>query len=79
MQNKKPSFLARGALCAVRFYQRNISGVIGGKNACRFTPSCSEYTATAIAKYGAFRGVYMGIRRILRCRPGGGCGYDPVP
>ena len=75
----KPSFFARGAIGAVRFYQRNISPVIGGRAACRFTPTCSEYTVTAIAKYGAFRGVYMGVRRILRCRPGGGCGYDPVP
>ena len=74
-----PSFLARAAIVAVRFYQRHISPTIGGRAACRFTPSCSEYTATAIAKYGAFRGAYMGIKRILRCRPGGGCGYDPVP
>ena len=75
----KPNILARMAICVVRFYQRNISPIIGGRNACRFTPSCSEYTVQAIAKYGAFRGVYMGLRRILRCRPGGGCGYDPVP
>lgn len=75
----KPSFFARGAMCLVRCYQRYVSPIIGGRNACRFIPSCSEYTAQAIAKYGAFRGVYMGIKRILRCRPGGGCGYDPVP
>ena len=74
-----PSILARGAIWLVRWYQRNISPVIGGRAACRFTPTCSEYTVTAIAKYGAFRGVYMGAKRILRCRPGGGCGYDPVP
>ena len=78
MPNKQ-SFLARMAISAVRFYQRNISPAIGGRAACRFTPSCSEYTVTAIARYGAFRGVYMGIKRIMRCRPGGGCGYDPVP
>lgn len=71
--------MARMAIGAVRFYQRNISPVIGGRNACRFIPTCSEYTAQSIAKYGVVRGVYMGIRRILRCRPGGGCGYDPVP
>ncbi len=75
----KPSFLARATIGAVRFYQRNISPVIGGRAACRFTPTCSEYMVGAIAKYGAFRGGYMGIRRILRCRPGGGCGYDPIP
>lgn len=78
MPNKQ-SFFSRMAISLVRFYQRNISPIIGGRNACRFTPSCSEYTAQSIAKYGVFRGVYMGVRRIMRCRPGGGCGYDPVP
>ena len=75
----KPSFFARLILRAVRFYQRRISGAVGGRNTCRFTPSCSEYMIGAVTKYGAFRGVCMGIRRILRCRPGGGYGYDPVP
>ena len=79
MMPNKPSLSARVAIRAIRFYQRNISPVIGGRCACRFTPSCSEYTITAIARYGAFRGGYMGIKRILRCRPGGGYGYDPVP
>lgn len=78
MPNKQ-SIFTRGAVAMVRCYQRNISPVIGGRNACRFTPSCSEYTIQAIAKYGAFRGIVMGARRILRCRPGGGYGYDPVP
>ena len=77
--SNKLSFLARLILCALRFYQRHVSGVIGGRNACRFTPSCSEYMAQSITKYGAFHGACMGFRRILRCRPGGGCGYDPVP
>lgn len=63
----------------VRAYQSAISPFIGGRAACRFTPSCSEYTATAIERYGVIRGVTMGLRRIMRCRPGGGCGYDPVP
>jgi len=73
------SFLARGAIATVHFYQRHISPVIGGRAACRFTPTCSEYMIQSIAKYGAFRGIWMGVRRISRCRPGGGCGYDPVP
>ena len=63
----------------VRIYQSCISPFIGGKCACRFIPTCSEYTRTAIEKYGLFRGCFMGIKRISRCRPGGGCGYDPVP
>ncbi len=70
---------ARAGIAMVRMYQTCISPFIGGRAACRFTPSCSEYTRTAIERYGFVRGVYMGARRILRCRPGGGCGYDPVP
>jgi len=46
---------------------------------CRFTPTCSEYTKKAIEKYGSFKGIWMGIKRILRCHPFGKKGYDPVP
>ena len=63
----------------VRCYQSGISPFIGGRCACRFIPTCSEYTANAIEKYGFFRGVWLGLQRIGRCRPGGGCGFDPVP
>ena len=63
----------------VDLYQMCISPFIGGKCACRFLPTCSEYTKQSIVKYGLVRGVYMGIKRISRCRPGGGYGYDPVP
>lgn len=63
----------------IRFYQSGISPFIGGRCACRFTPSCSEYTLQSIEKYGFFYGIWLGMRRILRCRPGGGWGYDPVP
>ncbi|MDE6571317.1 MAG: membrane protein insertion efficiency factor YidD [Alphaproteobacteria bacterium] len=63
----------------IRAYQVAISPLIGGRAACRFTPSCSEYTRIAIERYGVMRGGWLGMRRIARCRPGGGCGYDPVP
>lgn len=63
----------------IRIYQICISPFVGGRCACRFYPTCSEYTRIAIEKYGFIRGVWMGIKRISRCRPGGGCGYDPVP
>ncbi|MCE1246304.1 MAG: membrane protein insertion efficiency factor YidD [Firmicutes bacterium] len=45
---------------------------------CRFTPTCSEYTKQAIMKYGCFKGVYLGIKRILRCHPFSKGGYDPL-
>ena len=63
----------------INFYQKCISPVFGGRMVCRFTPTCSEYTKIAIMKYGLLHGVLMGIRRISRCRPGGGFGFDPVP
>ena len=69
----------RIAIRLVRIYQICISPFIGGRAACRFTPTCSEYTRIAIEKYGVIRGTWLGIKRISRCRPGGGFGYDPVP
>lgn len=46
---------------------------------CRFNPTCSEYMIQAIKKYGTFKGLKLGIKRIIRCHPGGKSGYDPVP
>lgn len=46
---------------------------------CRFTPTCSQYALEAIRKHGPFKGVWLAVRRILRCHPWGGSGYDPVP
>ncbi len=61
----------------IRFYQRFISPML--PPACRFTPTCSQYAVEAIQKHGALKGLYLAIRRILRCHPWGGSGYDPVP
>ena len=61
----------------IRFYQRFISPLT--PPACRFTPTCSQYTLEAIQKYGALKGTWLGIKRICRCYPWGGSGYDPVP
>jgi putative membrane protein insertion efficiency factor len=65
------------ALLLIRFYQLVISPIL--PNACRFTPTCSQYTYEAVKKYGFLKGTWLGIKRISRCRPGGGSGYDPVP
>lgn len=60
----------------INFYQRNIS--IFRKRSCVFYPTCSEYTKQAIEKYGAFRGVYLGFLRILRCHPWQKNHIDPL-
>ncbi len=75
----KLSVFQRASIALVRFYQYALSPIFGGRAACRFTPTCSEYTRTAIEKYGVLRGCWMGLKRICRCRPGGGYGFDPVP
>ena len=62
----------------IRIYQYVISPWMGASK-CRFTPSCSHYTREAIEKYGPIKGIYLGVKRLSKCRPGGGQGYDPVP
>ena len=59
------------------FYQRFVSPFT--PPTCRFTPTCSEYARQAIAKHGPLKGAWLALRRILRCHPWGGSGYDPVP
>lgn len=72
-----PSWLARRGVAMIRFYQKSISPLT--PPACRFTPSCSQYTLLAIKKYGFFKGTWLGIRRISRCHPFHPGGHDPVP
>ena len=61
----------------IRFYQKNISAYTSPK--CKYFPTCSQYTYEAIERFGAFKGSFMGIWRILRCNPFSKGGYDPVP
>lgn len=62
----------------IKFYRHHISPVKGG-SCCRFIPTCSQYALEAIEKYGAVKGGYLALRRVMRCHPLGGHGYDPVP
>lgn len=65
------------ALLLIKFYQLLISPLLGPR--CRFQPTCSQYTATAIDRFGLSQGSIMGIKRICRCHPWNIGGYDPVP
>mgnify|MGYP000954872430 FL=1 len=65
------------AILVVKFYQFSIRPLL--PNACRYNPSCSHYSIEAIKKYGALKGGWLGLKRIARCHPWGGQGYDPVP
>jgi hypothetical protein len=63
----------------INWYQKNISLWLESKNIrCKYYPTCSEYTKQAIIKYGALKGVFLGIARILRCNPFSKGGYDPL-
>lgn len=68
--------MRRAALAAIRVYQLALSPYWPA--VCRYQPSCSQYAADAIRRYGVTHGCWLGFRRILRCRPLGGQGYDPV-
>jgi putative membrane protein insertion efficiency factor len=64
-------------MVTIRAYQLIVSPMLGAH--CRFYPSCSCYTHSAIERHGALRGLLLGIRRLLRCHPFAEGGYDPVP
>lgn len=64
-------------LIIIKFYQYAISPL--KPQSCRYTPTCSAYAIEAIKKHGPFKGFYLAVRRIARCHPWGGHGYDPVP
>jgi len=61
----------------IKMYQIMLSPLIGPS--CRFNPTCSNYAIQAISKYGALKGLYLALKRIIRCHPWGESGNDPVP
>ena len=69
-------YLSKLLIYLVRFYQKYISPLKG--QTCRFYPTCSQYSIQAIIKYGALKGIYLTIRRLLKCHPFHSGGYDPL-
>ena len=61
----------------IKTYQITLSPLLGSN--CRFHPTCSEYTIQAVNEHGVYRGLILGVKRISKCHPFGGKGYDPVP
>ncbi|MCX8104780.1 MAG: membrane protein insertion efficiency factor YidD [Ignavibacterium album] len=75
--NKILKVLAFPFILLIKIYQIFISPLF--PSSCRYTPTCSQYTLEALKKYGLLKGLWLGIKRISRCHPWGGSGYDPVP
>ena len=69
--------LALGIAVMIRAYQLIVAPIL--PPSCRFYPSCSHYAAEAVERHGPWRGLVLALRRLLRCHPWGGSGYDPVP
>lgn len=75
---KALSKIVRSAvILPIRFYQLFISPLT--PPSCRFVPTCSQYAVEAIRRHGVVRGGWLAVKRLLRCHPWGGSGYDPVP
>jgi uncharacterized protein len=67
----------RTLLAAIKVYQLTLSPWLGRQ--CRYLPTCSAYAAESIERFGALRGSWLALKRLARCHPWGGSGYDPVP
>jgi len=65
----------------LKSYKKDVSPILENSfgKACRFTPTCSEYTIEAVEKFGVSKGILLGAKRFFRCHPFGGSGFDPVP
>ncbi|GGE99613.1 hypothetical protein SAMN05443634_102253 [Chishuiella changwenlii] len=71
------NILIKPFILLVRFYQLAISPWLGSN--CRYQPTCSSYMIDALKEHGLLKGLWLGTKRIVRCHPWGGHGYDPVP
>ena len=69
--------MKRVLILAIWLYQRTLSPYI--PSSCRYFPSCSHYSQEAIQRYGTVKGIWLGLKRLARCQPLGGQGFDPVP
>lgn len=69
--------MKRICVSMIRFYQKHISPAL--PSCCRYVPTCSQYAIEAIEKRGVFVGIFLAVKRLLRCHPWGGSGFDPVP
>ena len=77
MPSVSARLLAKPLIWVVKFYQLAISPWLGGN--CRYQPTCSSYAIEALETHGVRRGSWLAVRRMSRCHPWGGSGYDPVP
>ncbi|MBO5734961.1 MAG: membrane protein insertion efficiency factor YidD [Clostridia bacterium] len=69
--------MKRICIALIRFYQKHISPAL--PSCCRYVPTCSQYAIEAIEKRGVFVGIFLAVKRLFRCNPWGGSGFDPVP
>jgi putative membrane protein insertion efficiency factor len=74
---KRASYANRLVRMVIRAYQRAFSPLL--PRACRYVPTCSEYALEAVERHGIMRGGWLAARRLLRCHPLAGSGFDPVP
>jgi putative membrane protein insertion efficiency factor len=75
--HKLNQILSLPFILLIKLYQYSISPLIGPK--CRYTPTCSHYGLQAFRKYGIWKGFFLTVKRISKCHPWGGSGYDPLP
>lgn len=72
---QQPGVVARALIFLVQVYRQTLGQWMGGH--CRFEPTCSQYMMESLRKYGALVGLWRGLKRLARCHPWGGWGYDP--